>query len=170
MFKKILFILMLLAVTAFISGCIGDKTDDNPVNKTDTIKSEQIPNVNLPSGFTFMAIHETEVDIGNSSRKAIEGVYRTDTGEDMYIQVFKTDSPEAIMDEYKASYKDVGYDPFTEIYFNGHKATKVMSQSISNGKTINKYTIVWTTNNSMIKVGSSIDAQKAINLATATNS
>jgi|SRR5659263_132973 len=170
MFKKILLILTLLAVAAFISGCIDDKTDDNPVNKTDTVKSEQIPSVNLPTGFTFMAIHETTVKIGSFSRKAIEGVYRTDTGEDIYIQVFKGDSPEAIMDEYKATYKDVGYDPFTEIYFNGHKATKVMFQSTSDGNPVDKYTIVWTNNNSMIKVGPSIDAQKAINLATATNS
>ena len=126
MLKKIILLMILLAVTAFVSGCIDDKTGDNPVNKTDTIKSEQIPTVNLPSGFTFMAIHETDVDIGTSSRKAIEGDYRTDTGEDIYIQVFKTDSPETIMNEYKATYKDVGYNPFTEIYFNGHKATKVM--------------------------------------------
>jgi hypothetical protein len=88
----------------------------------------------------------------------------------MYIQIFKTDSPEAIMDEYKATYKDAGYDPFTEIYFNGHKATKVMYQSTHNGKPENKYNLIWTTNGSMIKVGSSMDSQKVINLATATNS
>jgi len=169
MLKKIILLMMLLSVTAFVSGCIDNKTNDNPVNKTETIKSEQIPTVNLPSGFTFLAIHEADVDIGTSSRKAIEGVYRTDTGEDVYIQVFQTDSPEAIMEEYKATYKDVGYNPFTEIYFNGHKATKVMYQFTSNGRDVEKFNIIWTTKNSMIKVGSSIDAQKVINLATATN-
>ncbi|MFZ3384198.1 MAG: hypothetical protein WA144_09755 [Candidatus Methanoperedens sp.] len=169
MLKKIILLMILLSITAFVSGCIDDKTGDNPVNKTETIKSEQIPTVNLPTGFTFMAIHEADVDIGTSSRKAIEGVYRTDTGEDVYIQVFKTDSPEAFMKEYKDTYKDTGYNPFTEIYFNGHKATKVMYQFTSNGRDVEKFNIIWTTKNSMIKVGSSIDAQKVINLATATN-
>jgi hypothetical protein len=52
MLKKIVVLFILLAVTAFVSGCIDDKTGENPVNKTDTIKSEQIPTINLPSGFT----------------------------------------------------------------------------------------------------------------------
>ena len=108
--------------------------------------------------------------LATSSRKAIEGYYRTDTGEDIYIQVFKTDSPETILSEYKATYKDVGYDPFTEIYFNNHNATKVMYYFTVDGKLVPKYNLIWTTNVSMIKVGSSIDAQKVINLATATNS
>lgn len=170
MLKKIIIVSMFLAATVFISGCIDDKNNENPVNNTDTIKSDQIPTVNLPSGFTFMAVHETQVDIGNSSRKAIEGVYRTDTGEDIYVQVFKTDSPEAIMEEYRASYKDAGYDPFTEIVFNGHKATQVMYYFTSNGQQVKKFIIIWTNKDSMFKVGSSIDAQKVINLATATNS
>lgn len=169
MLKKIAVLFLFLALVVFVSGCIDNKTDD-PINKTDPIKSELIPTVNLPSGFTFMAKHETNIEIGNFSKKAIEGVYRTDTGEDIYIQVFKADSPEAVMEEYKATYKDAGYDPFTEIYFNGHKATKVMSQFISNGKDVSKYYLIWTTKDSMIKVGSSTDAQKVINLATATNS
>ena len=170
MFNKIIILSMFLVATVFISGCIDDKNKENPVNNTDTIKSEQIPTINLPSGFTFIAVHETQVDIGNSSRKAIEGVYRTDTGEDVYIQVFKTDSPETILEEYKATYKDANYNPFTEIVFNGHKATQVMYYFTSNGQEVKKYNIIWTNKDSMLKVGSSIDAQKVINLATATNS
>jgi hypothetical protein len=74
------------------------------------------------------------------------------------------------MNEYKAEYKDANYNPFTEIVFNGHKATQVLYYFISNGQQVKKYNIIWTTKDSMFKVGSSIDAQKVINLATATNS
>jgi hypothetical protein len=77
MLKKIIILSMLFAATIFISGCIDNTNKENPVNNTDTNKSDQIPTVNF-SGFTFMAVHETQVDIGNFSRKAIEGVYRTD--------------------------------------------------------------------------------------------
>lgn len=167
MLKKIA-VLLFLAIIVFVSGCTDTTVD--PVNNTDQVKSEQIPTINLPTGFTYMATHETNIEIGNFSKKAIEGVYRTDTGDDIYIQVFKSDSPEAVMEEYKATYKDAGYDPFTEVYFNGHKATKVMTQFISNGKPVDKYNLIWTTKDSMIKVGSSTDPQKVINLATATNS
>ena len=85
---------MLLAVAAFVSGCIDDKTGNNTVNKTDTIKYEQIPTVNLPSGITFIGVTETYVQIGNSSRKAIEGIYKTDIDDDdLSIDVFNTETP-----------------------------------------------------------------------------
>jgi hypothetical protein len=139
------------------------------VNETQTITSEIIPTINLPSGFTYQAVHDTDIEIGNFSKKAREGVYRTEQGEDIYVQVFETEKPEELLEEYKAQYKDAGYDPFTPINFNGHKATQVMYYFTSNGKSVPKYNIIWTINNSMIKVGSSTDAQKVINLATATN-
>src|SRR4030066_615546 len=163
MSKIIIILSMFLATMVFISGCLEDNTS-NLANKTETITSEQIPTVNLPSGFTFMAVHETEVDIGSSSRKAIEGVYRSD-GDEIYIDVFNTETPEAYIDEYKAYYKDANYDPFTEISINGHNATQVKYYITENGKQIPKYTIIWTTKNSMIKVGSSVDVQKVIDLA-----
>jgi hypothetical protein len=169
MLRKIILLSMFLATMVFISGCIDDKNNENPVNVTETIKSEQIPTANLPSGFTFMAMHETNVDIGNSSRKAIEGVYRVN-GDEVYVQVFNSETPEALIDEYKSQYKDANYDPFIEISINGHKATQVKYYIIINGTQIPKYNLIWTTKNSMIKVGSSVDAQKVIDLATATNS
>ena len=159
---------MFLATMVFISGCLEDNTS-NLANKTETITSEQIPTVNLPSGFTFMAVHETEVDIGSSSRKAIEGVYRSD-GADISIDVVNIETSEALIAEYKSQYEDVNYDPFTEISINDHKATQVKYYITENGKQIPKYTIIWTTKNSMIKVGSSVDVQKVIDLAKATNS
>ncbi len=167
MSKKSILLLTLLAAAVLIAGCITDKT--NPGNNSSTIASGLIPTVNLPNGFTFMAVHQTNVEVGNFSNEATEGVYRTDTGEDIYIQVFKSDNPEALINEYKAEYKGLAYNPFTEIYFNGHKATRVMYYFTSNGKEVPKYSLIWATKDAMIKVGSSLDPQKVINLATATN-
>ncbi len=168
--SKIYIILSIfIAASILISGCIIDPDNGTKGNETKTINSDIIPTINLPSGFTYLAVHDADVDIGNSSKKATEGVYRTDQGEDIYVQVFETEKPEELLDEYKAQYKDAGYDPFTEIFFNGHKATKVMYYFTSSGQSLSKYHVIWTTNNSMIKVGSSTDAQKVINLATATN-
>jgi len=169
MSTKIIILSIFIAASILISGCITDKTNGAKGNETKTIKSDIIPTINLPSGFTYMGVHDADIEIGNSSKKATEGVYRTDQGEDIYVQVFETEKPEELLDEYKAQYKDEGYDPFTEIYFNGHKAIKVMHDSTMNGQSVPKYTVVWTISNSMIKVGSSTDAQKVINLATATN-
>ncbi len=169
MSKIIIILSMFLATIVLISGCIDDKNNKDPINKTQTITSEKIPTVNLPSGFTFMVEHETDVDIGNSSMKAIEGVYRND-GDEVYIQVINSETPEALIDEYKSQYKDANYNPFTEISINGHNATQVKYYIIINGTQIPKYNIIWTTKNSFIKVGSSVDARKLTDLATATNS
>jgi hypothetical protein len=170
MSKKIIIILSIfIAAFILISGCITDKDTGTKGNETKTLNSDIIPTINLPSGFTFLAIHDSDVEIGNFSKKATEGVYRTEQGEDIYVQVFKTEKPDELLEEYKAQYKDAGYDPFTSISFNGHKATKVVYYFTQNGDSVPKYNVVWTINNSMIKVGSSTDAQKVINLATATN-
>jgi hypothetical protein len=167
MSKKIIILSTFIVASILISGCITDKNNGTKVNET--INSEIIPTINLPSGFTYQAVHDTNIEIGNFSKKATEGVYRTEQGEDIYVQVFETDKPEELLEEYKAQYKDASYDPFTPINFNGHKATQVIYYFTSNGKSVPKYNIIWTINNSMIKVGSSTDAQKVINLATATN-
>ena len=173
MSKKIIIIILSIFVAAsiLISGCITDKNNGTNGNETKTNISNIIPTINLPSGLTFMAIHETTVDVGGSSRNAIEGIYRSNTDEeDVLIDVFNTETPEALLNEYKSEYKDANYNPFNETSINGHKATQVKYYITKNGTQIPKYILVWTTKNSMIKVGGSVDAQKVINLATATNS
>jgi len=169
MSKKILILSIFIAVSILISGCVTDKNNETTVNETKTIGSDIIPTINLPSGFTYMGIHDTDIEVGNSSKKATEGIYKIEEGETIYIQVFKTEKPEELLDEFKAQYKDANYDPFTEISFNGHKATKVTYYFVSNGQQVPKYYVIWTIKNSMIKVGSSTDDKKVIELATATN-
>src|SRR5659263_199427 len=153
MSKKVLILSIFIAVSILISGCVTDKNNETTVNETKTIGSDIIPTINLPSGFTYMGIHDTDIEVGNSSKKATEGIYKIEEGETIYIQVFKTEKPEELLDEFKAQYKDANYDPFTEISFNGHKATKVTYYFVSNGQQVPKYYVIWTIKNSMIKVG-----------------
>ena len=168
MSKKIIILSIFIAVSILFSGCLTDKNNGTKVNETKTIDSDIIPTINLPSGFTYMGVHDTDIDVGNSSNRATEGIYKIEQGETIYVQVFKTEKPEELLNEFKAQYKDANYDPFTEISFNGHKATKVMYYFTSNGQSVAKYYVIWAIKNSMIKVGSSTDAQKVIELATAT--
>ncbi len=165
MSKKIIILSMFLATMVLISGCIDDKGNKDP-ESNETIISEQIPTTNLPPGFTFMEVDETTESISNFPREAIEGIYRSD-GDELYIYVFKNETPELLINEYKSEYKDANYDPFTEISINGHNATQVKYPVTDNGTQILKYNIIWTTKNSMIKVGGSPDLKKVKDLAEA---
>ncbi len=165
MLKKLILLILILSTLVFISGCIVDKEKNG--NTSEVNISDIIPATNLPSGFTFMGVHDTNVEVGNFSSMAKEGIYRNQE-EDIYIQVFESDSPEKLINEYKSEYKDMDYNPFKEIEFNGHPATRVTTYSTKNGLAVAKYTVVWSTRNLMIKVGPSEDEQKVIALAAAT--
>ncbi len=153
-------LLLVLFATVFISGCIFDK---------ESMKSDFIPQSNLPPGYTYMGIHETAVPVGDTSLNAVEGVYRYN-GDDLYIQAIKNENPSALISRYKLKYKDANYDPFEEVSFNGHKATKVADYPTINGKQKPKYTVIWATGEYMLIVGSSTEASSVMALATATDS
>ena len=163
MSNKLVLMLILLVTAVFIAGCIDkDKGTNPPVN------SDLIPATGLPDGFTYMGIHETPLEIGSTSINATEGVYRNN-GEDFYIQVIKNDEPEALITQYKASYKNATYDPFKEISLNGHKATQVTDYTTIKGKQAQNFAVIWATEKTMIIVSSpTADIQKVLALATAT--
>ncbi len=162
-------LLILLAATVLISGCIVDKGKET----TNTNKSELIPTTNLPDGFTYMGTHEISVNISGTSMKATEGVYRN-KADDFYIQVIENDKPEALLALYKEQLKKEfksGFNPFQEISLNGHKATQVTDYSTVNGQQKPNYAVIWATEKAMIVVSSpTADIQTVIALATATGS
>lgn len=160
-------LLILLVATVLISGCIVDKGKET----TNTNKLELIPTTNLPDGFTYMGTHDTDLNFVSPSINAIEGVYRTNKGEDAYIQVIENDKPETLITQYKQQYKNVRYDPFKELSLNGHKATQVTDYSTVNGQQKPNYAVIWATEKAMIVVSSpTADIQTVIALATATGS
>lgn len=164
--KNPVILLVLLITAVFISGCIFD--GDNSEKKS--AASELIPTTNLPEGFTYLGIHESSVDIGGSGINSTEGIYKN-SGDDIYIQVVENDKPDALLAQYKSQlkkqYKD-DYNLFEELSFNGHSATKANELTTINGLTTPHYSIIWTSGNYMILVGSSSDPQTVLALAAAT--
>lgn len=126
--------------------------------------SNQIPTNNLPAGFVFMGIHKTKILLGNSLYNVTEGVYRIDN-EDVYIDVLKTINSESIVENEKLQYKNSNYEPFTEIDINNQKVTQIKYHSTINGTQVPKYYIMWSTKDSVIRVGSSTEPQKLIEIA-----
>lgn len=164
MFKKFVLVPVLFIITAIFSGCIFDKNDQ--------LKSEIIPDENLPAGFTYLGNHPSTLEVAGASIKSLEGVYRYNGIDDAYIQVIETDDPEKILNQYKEKVKKEfkqEYDPFKEISINDHKATQITDYSFVNGEQKPFYSIVWTTKNAMILVTSpGTELQPVISLATAT--
>lgn len=152
-------ITLVLVIAILSSGCVSNENSD--------MNQSIIPKTNLPYGFSYLGMHETEVDIGGISMNTTEGVYRYN-GEDIYIQVIKSNNPEALLDQYKLQYKDYNYNPFKEISFNGHKATLITDYMIKEGRQRLYYTLIWAKDNFMIIIGSSKNAEAVINLAIAT--
>ena len=156
-------LLLLLFSTVFISGCIFDK-------EKATIKSDFIPQTNLPSGYTYLGIHETSINIGNYSFSAVEGVYRY-KGNDLYIQTIKNDTPDALITQYKMQPKYINAkNPFEDVTVNGHTALRVTDYPTINGQQKPQYTVMWSTGKFLIIVGSSTDSYSVMALATATGS
>jgi len=160
--SKKLWISAVLIITVLISGCIFEKGN----NQNTTLGV--IPQTELPVGFTYMGTHETPVDIGGTSINATEGVYRYNNVEDLYVQLIRNNNPQELLIQYKSKYKEANYNPFEDVSFNGHNATKIKDYYIENATQVPYYSIIWTNGSSMIIVGSSPDANAVLSLATAT--
>lgn len=165
MSNKYILMLILLVTAVSIAGCLDKDNGTNP-----PVNPDLIPTTGLPAGITFMGVHETNVEISGSLINATEGVYRN-AGEDYYIQVIGNDNPEELIASYKSMYKNANYEPFKEIYLNGHKATQVTDYTTVNGKQEPNYAVIWATGKAMIIVSSpTADIQSVIALASATKS
>ncbi len=164
MSNKYILLSILIIASVFLSGCIDDKTANTAT------PPDFIPKTNFSSGFTFMGIHDTKVNIAGSMQSGFEGVYRYG-GEDIYVVALKNDDPEALLARYKADIRaqyPKDYNPFEEISINNHPATKVSDLSVSNGKEEKKYRIIWAKEGYVVEVGLSTNADAVNSLATAT--
>lgn len=159
-------LLILLAIAVFISGCL----DDNNGTKVDSPGSDVIPINNLPTGFTYLGVHDIQIIIGGNPLNVTEGVYRYN-GDEIYIQAIKYDDPSSLLSRYKEDvrkeYKG-DFSPFEDIQLNGHKATKITDYSIIKGEQKVRYSVVWANDKYMFLVGKSFDNDSLMALATAT--
>jgi hypothetical protein len=161
--KKYVLLSILIIASVFLSGCIFDKPNQ-------TIGPDFIPRTNLPPGFSFMGIHETTLEIANSTFNGFEGVYRYG-GEDIYIVAIKHDNPESLLTQYKTDLRKQfrsDFNPFEETSLNGHGATKFTDAIIVNGKQQLRYSLIWVNKGYMIQVGSFTDDKTVESLASAT--
>ena len=167
MLTKYILLSILIISSVFFSGCVFE--NNNKPNQT--IGPDFIPTTNLPAGFTYMGIHETTINIANSTMSGFEGVYRYGK-DDIYITAVKNDDPEALLSQYKADLRKpfkADYDPFEEITINGHSATKFTGFRIEDGKTVLRYSLIWANNGYLIQVGSLADVNPVVVLASATD-
>jgi hypothetical protein len=168
MSNKHVLLSILIITSVFLSGCIFDN-NNNKQNQIE-IGPDLIPRTNLPPGFSFMGVHETTIDIANSTFNGFEGIYGYD-GKDIYIIAIKHDNPEDLFSQYKADLKQKfrpDYNPFEDISINGHTATKLTDAIILNGKQQLRYSIIWANKGYMIHVGSFDDPMTVASLASAT--
>ena len=166
MFNKYILLSILILTSIFSSGCIFEKDD----KANQSIGPDFIIKTNLPAGFTYMGIHETTINIANSTVSGFEGVYRYG-GEDIYIAAFKNDDPETLLSQYKADLRTnfkKDYNPFEDISINGHAATKFTDVIVLDGKNVPRYSIIWANKGYMIQVGSFADVNPVVVLASAT--
>ncbi len=166
MLNRYALISILIITSVFSSGCLFE--NKNKVNET--IGPDFIPRTNLPSGFTFMGVHETTMEIGNSTVNGFEGIYRYG-GNDIYIVALKQDNPDALLSQYKSDLRKQfksDFNPFEEISINGHAATKFTDAIIRNGRQNFRYSIMWVNKGYMIQVGSFDDAMTVVSLASST--
>jgi len=167
MLTKYILLSILIISSVFFSGCVFE--NNNKPNQT--IGPDFIPRTDLPAGFTYMGIHETTINIANSTMSGFEGVYRYGK-DDIYITAVKNDDPEALLSQYKADLRKpfkADYDPFEEITINGHSATKFTGFRIEDGKTVLRYSLIWANNGYLIQVGSLADVNPVVVLASATD-
>jgi hypothetical protein len=164
MSNKVLLIAVLLVTAVFLSGCIFDE-DKSPGANTGII-----PDAKLPGGVTFLGSHDANVEVGNTTLPATEDVYRNNNGEDIYVQVIESDNPGGLITRFKSKYKDANYEPFKDIWFNGHIATQVKDYITLNGKQEARYVVIWATETSMMIVGSSAAEKDVLDMAIATGS
>lgn len=167
MSNKHILISILIITSVFMSGCIFDNNNNK---QNQTIGPDFIPRTNLPPGFSFMGVHETTMEIANSTFNGFEGVYRYG-GEDIYIVAIKHDNPETLLTQYKADLRKQfksDYNPFEEIAINGHAATKLTDAIIVNGQQQLRYSIIWANKGYMIQVGSFTDPMTVVSLASTT--
>lgn len=166
MSNKFVLLLIFLITAVFISGCI----DGYKPPVLQPTGQALIPTTGLPAGFTYMGTHDASVDIGGRSVNVTEGVYRNGE-DDIYIQVIGNENPGALLGQYKSDFKNKfksDYNPFEEISFNEHTATKTTDFITMDGQQKTRYSIIWVTGKSMVIVGSSSDLQAVKDLANAT--
>ena len=102
-----------------------------------------------------------------------EGVYTASNETDYYIDAIKLENKEAadnFITAYKSSFPPLqNVSRFTDESFNGHSAVKITDYTTFGGKTVPRYTYIWSNENYVIVVFGNTDEESPVKqLAMAT--
>jgi hypothetical protein len=189
--KSIALISVFAVLMIAFSGCVDNNTpavngtdSDNP--ETNAISDEDAAGVStletLPAGFEYVDTISLSTDEIKSNYEAenvsgiltgSEGIYRDSNKTDYYIDVIELEDEEAannFVTAYKSSFTPLSSGSrFTDESFNGHSAVKVLDYITSGGKSISRYTYIWSNENYVIVVfGNTAEEAPIRQLAEAT--
>ncbi|MHC1755466.1 MAG: hypothetical protein AB9861_08570 [Methanosarcina sp.] len=188
--KSIALISVFAVLMIAFSGCVDNTpavngTDsDNP--ETKAISDEDAAGIStletLPAGFEYIDTIQLSPDEAKINYKAenvsgvlnvSEGIYKDSNETNYYIDVIELENEEAannFVSAYKASFKPLSSGSrFTDESFNGHSAVKILDYITSGGKTVSRYTYLWSNENYVIVVfGNTAEEVPIRQLAEAT--
>jgi hypothetical protein len=189
--KSIALISVFAVLMIAFSGCVDNNTpaangtdSDNP--ETNAISDEDAAGVStletLPAGFEYVDTISLSTDEIKSNYEAenvsgiltgSEGIYRDSNKTDYYIDVIELEDEEAannFVTAYKSSFTPLSSGSrFTDESFNGHSAVKVLDYITSGGKSVSRYTYIWSNENYVIAVfGNTAEEAPIRQLAEAT--
>lgn len=188
--KSIALISVFAVLMIAFSGCV----DNNPaVNGTDSdnpgtnsISDEDAAGVstleNLPAGFEYIDTIPLSTDEIKSTYEAenvtgilagSEGIYRDSNQTDYYIDAIELQDEEAannLINAYKSSFPPLSSGSrFTDVSFNGHSAVEILDYITVGGKSVSRYSYIWSNENYVIVVfGNTAEEAPIRQLAEAT--
>jgi hypothetical protein len=171
--KSIALISVFAVLMIAFSGCVDNNpaangTDSNNP-ETNSISDDDAAGVStletLPAGFEYYDTIQLSTDEIKSSYEAenvtgiitgSEGIYRDSNNTEYHIDVIELENKEAannFINAYKASFPPLSNGSrFTDVSFNGHSAVKITEYVTDGGKTVPRYSYLWSNENYVIRV------------------
>jgi hypothetical protein len=189
--KSMALISVFVALMIAFSGCVGDNNsaDDNRTGQDnpgtgvspDGTAADISEIENLPAGFEYIGslpLNETDIknDYNAENVSGIiggsEGMYKYN-GSDFYLDVIELEDAEAannLISAYKSSFPPLqNGSRFVEESFNGHSAVRITDYITSGGKSVPRYSYIWSNENYVLIVfGNTADSTQVRQLAEAT--
>ena len=189
--KSMALISVFVALMIAFSGCVGDNnsSDDNRTGQDnpgtgvspDGTAADISEIENLPAGFEYIGslpLNETDIknDYNAENVSGIiggsEGMYKYN-GSDFYLDVIELEDAEAannLISAYKSSFPPLqNGSRFVEESFNGHSAVRITDYITSGGKSVPRYSYIWSNENYVLVVfGNTADSTQVRQLAEAT--
>jgi hypothetical protein len=189
--KSMALISVFVALMIAFSGCVGDNNsaDDNRTGQDnpgtgvspDGTAADISEIENLPAGFEYIGslpLNETDIknDYNAENVSGIiggsEGMYKYN-GSDFYLDVIELEDAEAannLIGAYKSSFPPLqNGSRFVEESFNGHSAVRITDYITSGGKSVPRYSYIWSNENYVLVVfGNTADSTQVRQLAEAT--